>query len=87
MNEFNIEALTSFLNAWAVVGAISGVVGVGLYTRHKIDDHTDQLEKIEQRQDEHEDDDMSAHQRVVDRLARIETKIDVLMDRPTDQEE
>jgi len=56
-----------------LVAAVSSVVGVGLYVRGKVEDTARQVA-------EHTKADQLTFTSILDRLARIETKIDLLVE-------
>jgi hypothetical protein len=57
-----------------LISVVSGIIGTALYVRARVEDHETRLAK-------HEAMDTEFHSSIVDRLARIETKIDVLSER------
>lgn len=66
---------------FTVVSIVSGLVGAALYVRARVSDHQDLIAKQEERFVKHEAVDVEFHSLIVDRLARIETKIDTISDR------
>lgn len=62
--------------AIAVISGLSGLIGAGLFMRAKLKETEDSLKK-------HLTEDGTLHTIVLDRLARVETKIDILLDRET----
>ena len=76
-----VSIMESLMQYWPVATVLgSALVSLGI-VRASIKANTDALAKQEKRQIDHEKSDTEVHTRMIDRLARIETKLDDVRDR------